>query len=116
MSYAGTTTTVAPEPTSVIPGGRASRRAELQSGSDGASPSQNHAKCACRDHSPGPSGAAGECSCRQPRPLVTESHASSRVNPVVSSSSIQPNGRPDFARMSPAERLAYHRQRLGLGR
>ena len=26
------------------------------------------------------------------------------------------NGRPDFTRMSPAERLAYHRERLGLGR
>ena len=26
------------------------------------------------------------------------------------------NGRPDFARMTPAERLAYHRERLGLGR
>ncbi len=26
------------------------------------------------------------------------------------------NGRPDFTRMSPAERLTYHRERLGLGR
>ena len=26
------------------------------------------------------------------------------------------NGHPDFTRMSPAERLAYHRERLGLGR
>jgi L-lactate dehydrogenase len=26
------------------------------------------------------------------------------------------NGRPDFARMSPVDRLAYHRERLGLGR
>jgi hypothetical protein len=28
----------------------------------------------------------------------------------------RPDGRPDFARMDVAERLAYHRQRLGLGR
>ncbi|WP_165226258.1 hypothetical protein [Aquisphaera insulae] len=26
------------------------------------------------------------------------------------------NGKPDFAKMSPADRLAYHRERLGLGR
>jgi hypothetical protein len=26
------------------------------------------------------------------------------------------NGRPDFARMDVAQRLAYHRQRLGLDR
>ena len=29
---------------------------------------------------------------------------------------VSSNGHPDFSRMSPAERLAYHRERLGLGR
>jgi hypothetical protein len=30
--------------------------------------------------------------------------------------SVVPNGRPDFSRMDASQRLAYHRQRLGLGR
>ncbi len=47
-----------------------------------------------------------------PRPLVTESKSVS----ASEAPSFQVNGRPDFARMSPTDRLAYHRQRLGLGR
>ncbi|QEH36612.1 hypothetical protein OJF2_51970 [Aquisphaera giovannonii] len=58
--------------------------------------SNGHA-CACR----GPSAEA--CSCNGTTSLVTESRAVA-------------NGRPDFARMSPTDRLAYHRERLGLGR
>ena len=48
----------------------------------------------------------------QPKPLVTESRSTS----ASESTAFQIDGRPDFARMTPTDRLAYHRQRLGLGR
>jgi hypothetical protein len=54
--------------------------------------------------------AARLCACK--RPLVTESVS----QPTASGLLVPSNGRPDFARMNPADRLAYHRQRLGLGR
>jgi hypothetical protein len=50
------------------------------------------------------------------RPLVTESYTVARAHHVSSNGNPQANGRPDFGRMTPAERLAYHRERLGLGR
>ncbi|HMF38464.1 MAG TPA: hypothetical protein VKF17_17620, partial [Isosphaeraceae bacterium] len=50
------------------------------------------------------------CACKTPK--VTESLATARTQDLPSSS----NGRPDFATMSPADRLVYHRRRLGLGR
>jgi hypothetical protein len=51
-------------------------------------------------------------------PVVTESNTSvSRYNHAFTNGApASSNGRPDFAKMSPADRLAYHRQRLGLGR
>jgi hypothetical protein len=137
MSYAGTTITTVPsaavrakgepEPagnatTKGPSGANASHRLEsrLQPASSASLVAQtsraSSSQCPCRDHAHGSNGAAGKCSCPPQRPLVTESHASSRLSPVVSSSPIHPNSRPDFARMNPAERLAYHRQRLGLGR
>jgi hypothetical protein len=74
--------------------------------------------CKCKAQEPHAcqNGKAEACSCR--RPLVTESapvlsrHTQIQQNakPAVS------NGTPDFASMSPLERLAYHRARLGLGR
>ena len=48
----------------------------------------------------------------QPKPLVTESRSTS----ANESTAFQVDGRPDFTRMTPTDRLAYHRQRLGLGR
>jgi len=53
------------------------------------------------------------------RPLVTESKSvAARAYPSFDSNggTESSNGRPDFARMSPTDRLAYHRRRLGLGR
>jgi hypothetical protein len=52
------------------------------------------------------------------RPLVTESSSavSRHLQTPQPRAAISSNGHPDFARMSPAERLAYHRERLGLGR
>lgn len=38
-----------------------------------------------------------------------------KSQPTVSAA-VYSNGRPDFSKMTPADRLAYHRQRLGLGR
>jgi hypothetical protein len=61
-------------------------------------------------------GAAGRCACE--RPVVTESSSavSRHLHSPQPRAAISGNGHPDFARMSPAERLAYHRERLGLGR
>ncbi|MDG3004522.1 hypothetical protein [Paludisphaera mucosa] len=50
------------------------------------------------------------------RPLVTESRSTRETRNGVSAAAEAPDGRPDFARMSPSDRLAYHRDRLGLGR
>ena len=50
-------------------------------------------------------------SSRSPPTVARLEHATSDGNGRSHS-----NGRPDFARMTPAERLAYHRERLGLGR
>jgi hypothetical protein len=61
------------------------------------------------------------CACKSKAVLVTESaprprNDAIRSGPSTNGSGASTNGRPDFARMSPADRLAYHRQRLGLGR
>jgi hypothetical protein len=45
-------------------------------------------------------------------PAVAPRHASTPVNGFPT----RPDGLPDFSRMDVAQRLAYHRQRLGLGR
>jgi hypothetical protein len=86
-------------------------------------PVSNHSaigktNCACQSEpeSATRNGAAGHCSCE--RPAVTESHQAASRQSAIPASRQTPsqNGRPDFARMTPAERLAYHRERLGLGR
>jgi hypothetical protein len=79
--------------------------------------SHSTAPCNCHAQPAAPqNGVNGKCGCHGP--VVTESSASaSRYNQVFTNgSSAFSNGRPDFAKMSPADRLAYHRQRLGLGR
>jgi len=80
-----------------------------------ASSNGSHA-CQCHARPAASSGVSGRCGCSGP--IVTESlPAVSRYNHVSSNTpSPSANGRPDFAKMTPAERLAYHRQRLGLGR
>ncbi len=63
--------------------------------------------CACQvSTTPGAPG----CACKTLK--VTESLASTRTHELPSHA----NGLPDFAKMSPADRLVYHRRRLGLGR
>jgi hypothetical protein len=114
MSYAGTSTAVAAGSPS---------RSEAQPVSNGPArtPTAKHAEsasCPCQSHAASHSGGSESCACPNGRPLVTESYSVSRYNPATSSGNgrAHANGRPDFARMTPAERLAYHRERLGLGR
>jgi hypothetical protein len=77
-------------------------------------------KCACQSSTAAQNGEVHRCGCA--RPTVTESDpaASRLAHTAASGTSARPGaapyGRPDFTRMSPEERLAYHRQRLGLGR
>ena len=87
--------------------------------SSGAAASSNgKAACPCQSEPAAVSqnGAGGHCSCQ--RPAVTESNSAvSRHRGISPNGQAQPShGRPDFARMTSAERLAYHRERLGLGR
>jgi hypothetical protein len=114
MSYAGTSisvaTAVASRSTAVpILNGVARAQTANQPESAG---------CPCQSHAAAHAGASEPCACKNGRPLVTESYSVSRREPATSNGNgrAQVNGRPDFARMTPEERLAYHRERLGLGR
>ncbi len=114
MSYAGTSTTIATG---------SSSKSEASPASNGAprTPTANRldsTSCPCQSHAAGHSGASETCACTNGRPLVTESYSVSRYNHPTSSGNgrTQSNIRPDFARMTPEDRLAYHRERLGLGR
>jgi hypothetical protein len=80
-------------------------------------PAHSRAPCHCQPQPAGTqNGVTGKCGCHGP--VVTESMTSaSRYNHVFTKGlSATANGRPDFSKMSPADRLAYHRERLGLGR
>ena len=74
------------------------------------------ANCHCHSSSPSQNGATARCGCRQS--VVTESlpSVSRHIHIQQSGAKSDVNGRPDFTRMTPDERLNYHRQRLGLGR
>jgi len=74
------------------------------------------APCSCHSNAAAPNGEVARCGCV--RPTVTESHpgASRHAHVPTNGATATPTARPDFTRMSPEERLAYHRQRLGLGR
>ena len=62
-------------------------------------------------------GAAGRCECERPERSRSQSpRPPGRSQRRSQRASFSSNGHPDFTRMSPAERLAYHRERLGLGR
>ena len=127
MSYAGTAKPAAaaassggaPKPESLpCENGAATRRSIAPAGGQHVA----HA-CACQSHPAAPNGTPTtetKCACPSGRPLVTESYSVSRYNHQNPSSNgnghSHTNGRPDFTRMSPVERLAYHRERLGLGR
>ena len=65
---------------------------------------------------PGSAPARARRSPSRSRPLGPEATWNGSGRPPTNGSGASTNGRPDFARMSPADRLAYHRQRLGLGR
>jgi hypothetical protein len=114
MSYAGTSTSIAT--------GRSSKT-EAPPVSNGAprTPTAGRpdsASCPCQLHAGSHSGGSDSCACTNVRPLVTESYSISRYNHATSNGNgrAHSNGRPDFARMTPEDRLAYHRERLGLGR
>ena len=104
MSYGGTKTAVA------VPG-----RAEA--------PAKGDCGCGCGGHpkakSPASTPAKADCGCGghdhdRPRGQVI----AARVVPPAPAEPAIPqhaDGRPDFARMDVAQRLAYHRRRLGLG-
>src|SRR5262249_13268107 len=71
--------------------------------------------CGCNGHAGSKAPlVAGPCECdgKAPGPKAEEPIDSARVNAFPRTES----GRPDFARMSVPQRLAYHRERLGLGR
>ena len=117
MSYAGTSKPAAPAPAVATPA-----KAEPQQASSGAAPApspQSAPACSCHAQPVAKPATVAACACSDARPLVTESYYSvSRHHQSTTSGNghHHANGRPDFARMSPVERLAYHRDRLGLGR
>ena len=88
MSYAGTSTSVTVPPKPAPSNG------------------QSHA-CACQgEHQPAPAIASvPACACKSPALAAVSANGF----PAFS------NGRPDFTRMNPEQRLSYHRKRLGLG-
>jgi hypothetical protein len=113
MSYAG-----APRSSALVPKRESSPVRVLSTASPSITASSNGiGHCQCHAQAPAPRDTGGRRGCNGGS-VVTESVASvSRYNHVVSNGiSASTNGRPDFSKMSASERLAYHRQRLGLGR
>jgi hypothetical protein len=112
MSYAGTSRSAVVAPKGAASVSRATSPPELAI----AAASNGSNSCACHSSAAAQNGQAARCGCT--RPAVTESHpGASRVAHIsTSGNTSSSNGRPDFTRMSPEERLAYHRRRLGLGR
>src|SRR5262249_31047442 len=115
MSYAGTTTAIATGPSGPSkPELRPYANGTVSARTVVSATQSNSAPCPCQQsHSAESEGQAGKCACPGRRPLVTESYATARSNHVTASRPASSNGRPDFTRMSPAARLAYHRERLG---
>ena len=104
MSYGGSSTSV-----TVPPKSQPSAPAAPQ-------PAAAHA-CQCHTHAPSPAGARSNVD-------VRSGGASSNGNGAYSPNGkhstngfpTTADGRPDFGRMDVAQRLTYHRERLGLGR
>ena len=75
--------------------------------------------CACHKHEPAPAAQDGHaCRCPQPVEVAAQATRSPSRNGKQESNGFPTlsDGRPDFGRMDVAQRLAYHRERLGLGR
>src|SRR5262249_24977814 len=117
MSYAGTSTPVATgdgRPPKAVPRPSANGTPAVRAA---APATRAHSEpCPCQSHSAAPNGRVEQCGCLERRRLVTESYPGARSNHATTSRPLSSHGRPDFTWMSPAERLAYHRERLGLGR
>ncbi len=92
MSYGGTSTSV------TVP----------------AKPSPDGHACAC--HAPA-KAEAHACECHdEPEAKAAAVTTSALAKPSKNGFPTLSNGHPDFARMDVGQRLAYHRERLGLGR
>jgi hypothetical protein len=109
MSYGGTPAVVVPAgngapapapPAPSIDG----RRISAATGTNGVH------KCQCEGST---SSAPGTCTCKTA--TVAEPVVQTRKSEPAISTAAFSNGRPDFSKMTPTDRLAYHRQRLGLG-
>ena len=74
----------------------------------------NAEDCGCHANGVKPRAAAAhDCQCHEPKPVsINGSAAKVSTNGFPSTL----DGRPDFSKMDVAQRLAYHRDRLGLGR
>ncbi len=72
-----------------------------------------NAACACEGHS---AGGHGQCDCKASPVAESSALPGQHREKTATAPSYSANGRPDFSKMSPADRLAYHRERLGLGR
>jgi len=111
MSYAGGKTVTVPAMPKPEPAAPAPARPQAPS-PFAAAPSANGSHAAGN----GKPSANGDGFHGAPRPLVTESRPSRENENGSASFATTSNGLPDFGRMSPTDRLAYHRARLGLGR
>jgi hypothetical protein len=76
-------------------------------------PSKAEPTKACACHSPEPKAAGEDCGCHDAKPVAVNG---SVAKPMKNGFPSTLDGRPDFTRMDVAQRLAYHRDRLGLGR
>jgi hypothetical protein len=68
--------------------------------------------CACQSHETKPAGV--DCGCHDQKPITVNGSVAKLPSKNGFPSTL--DGRPDFARMDVGQRLAYHRDRLGLGR
>jgi len=100
MSYGGTSTSVT-VPAMPSPSANGSHGCGCHTNGTPAAPVAKAPACACHD---APKASA---------PVVT---VSTSTRPSTNGFPTLGNGHPDFARMDVAQRLAYHRERLGLGR
>lgn len=132
MSYGSTSTSIVvpKNETARSSGSQTSANGSIANGSTSAEPaniaSSTHA-CRCHEHhanEPSSNGSVASASAGSIlfAPRVTQS-ASRAFQPSVEAVSAGsersyptlPDGRPDFTKMNPSQRLAYHRKRLGLG-
>lgn len=106
MSYGGTSTSI------TVPARTEPAKAKAEGCGCPAAPSAAPAPAgACHCHGPAPvNGSANGIAVANGKPTVANGKPSANGFPSTL------DGRPDFARMDVSQRLAYHRDRLGLGR